>query len=138
MKGAPWELIPGLGERELKSSVCIKMPEEPIQKLPNARQEVVPARRARITRQDIERVGHTPGCPGCSSTLRGGVRREHAEQCRKILEDALTAAGEQKVVRAQEQILERAAEAMSEQEENKAKRVKVEPDNTHNEQEMEV
>ena len=105
MKGLPWEPIPGYGQREIKSSVYVRMPSEPICKMPNARPEVIPARRAQITKDDIEQVGLTPGCPGCTSTLRGGVRRERTEECRKRIEDALTAAGNDKVVKAQNRIL---------------------------------
>ena len=93
--------------------------------MPNTRQYVTPARRARITRTDIEQVGITPGCPGCKCTLRRGVEREHTEECRKRIEDALIAAGNAKVISAQIRILERAAETLEENEEVEAKRVKV-------------
>ena len=56
MQGLPWEPIPALGQREIKSSVHVKMLQEPICKMPNVRQDVTPARRAKITRQDLEQV----------------------------------------------------------------------------------
>ena len=67
----------------------------------------------------------TPGCAGCKSTLREGVRREQNEECRKRLENALTAAGNEKVVRAQTIILESATEDLEEQEQSNAQKFKL-------------
>ena len=83
MRGVPWEPIPGMGDREVKSTVHVKMLEAPILKMPQARTDIVEARRTRITKRDVERFGMTPGCQRCKSVLLGGVRREHTEECRK-------------------------------------------------------
>ena len=49
-QGLPWEPIPGLGEREAKSTVYVKIPEEPNHEAPSAKRKVPAARRARTTR----------------------------------------------------------------------------------------
>ena len=40
------------------------------------------ARRAHLRKNDLKRVGLTPGCPGCGATAAGLRSRGHTEECR--------------------------------------------------------
>merc|ERR1711951_156146 len=50
-------------------------------------------RRARITREEVAKVGFTVGCPGCRAISRNAPAQNHTETCRKRLEEAITKQG---------------------------------------------
>ena len=50
-------------------------------------------RRARITREDIVRIGYTINCPGCKAISRNAPAQNHTELCRKRIEAALISEG---------------------------------------------
>ena len=71
--------------------------------LDDALEEAQPKQRMRmrITIQDLQKYGHTDGCPRCEMHKAGktsGVN--HSEACRKRIYDAMEAAGDQKLTKA--------------------------------------
>merc|ERR1711954_402840 len=50
-------------------------------------------RRARITREDIVRIGFTINCPGCKAISRNAPAQNHTELCRARIEAALISEG---------------------------------------------
>ena len=83
-KGTPWEPIPGQGEREIKANVDTH--DAPIQRTQRQEDPTPDVRRVRINREDIDRIGMTPGCPGCEALSRGASARGHSETCRQRVE----------------------------------------------------
>ena len=92
MKGTPWEPVPGHPDRELKSKVVVR--EEPILPPPEPSDEQPTMRRLYIRKKDIIKYGATVGCEGCRAVVRGGVSRNHTEECRARIEKAIREEGE--------------------------------------------
>ena len=92
MKGTPWEPIPGHPDREMKSRVYIR--EEPILPPPVAEENEETIRRLYIRKRDVQKYGFTPGCEGCTAVSRGGVSRNHTEECRNRIEKAMKEEGD--------------------------------------------
>ena len=85
--GTPWE--PKLGRMDDTIPVRVHTPEEgdDIAKPPEAEDNKEPSkRRARITREDIVRLGFTLGCPGCKAISRNAPAQNHTELCRDRIE----------------------------------------------------
>ena len=91
--GTPWEPVPGHPDRELKSRVFIR--EQPV--IPDVEQpseERLP-RRVYIRKKDVLKYGTTVGCEGCKAVIRGGVSRNHTEECRARITEAMNKDEEQ-------------------------------------------
>ena len=72
LQGTPWQPVPGKNEEAIP--VRVRLAEEgSIQPSPDSIGEPKPEikRRARISRNDVIRVGYTIGCPGCEAISRG-------------------------------------------------------------------
>ena len=78
-------------------------------------------RRIYITKDDVEKMGPTPGCRGCISITRGGPPRNHNEDCRTRMETANAAYDGERYDKA----LSRYAEARFAQDEDSNKSIKV-------------
>ena len=79
-------------------SLIVRLAEEEYRILPNPDELAAPKpeikRRARISRSDVIRVGHTIGCPGCVAISRGEKEAQnHTEECRARIEKALIEEG---------------------------------------------
>ena len=96
MKGTPWEPTPGKTDDAIP--VRVRLPEEgETTPSPNPGSLGEPAkdnkRRARITREDVVRVGFTINCPGCKAISRNAPPQNHTEACRTRIEQALLKEG---------------------------------------------
>ena len=88
--GTPWKPYAHTSDDALRSSLPANtsvppalpggVPEHVVQ--PDA--ESVP-RRLRIERRDLEKMGYTPGCPGCYSAKHRRPHRPHTERCRQTI-----------------------------------------------------
>ena len=89
MVGVPWEPVPGLGLREVKSKVHIAglRAGEDIIEEPQLRQAV--PRRMRLDMDDLERYGYTLGCAGCKAKNGGEVGVNHSKDCRRRIEERI-------------------------------------------------
>merc|ERR1712074_105465 len=89
--GTPWEPVPGRTEDSIP--VRVRVSEEGESIMPNPDTLGTPKldikRRARITREDIIRVGFTINCPGCKAISRNAPAQNHIELCRARVEAAL-------------------------------------------------
>ena len=84
-QGVPWEPVPGREGAEIKSQVEMRPIEgAPQRVLEPARREII-MRRSKITKEDVNNFGRTPGCHGCEAALKG-LSRDHNEECRKRME----------------------------------------------------
>ena len=84
--GTPWQPQPGKLDDAIP--VRVHMPEEGdnISKPPETEDKIANRRRARITREDVVRIGFTLGCPGCKAISRNAPAQNHTEECRERLE----------------------------------------------------
>merc|ERR1712074_524106 len=93
--GTPWEPVPGRAEDSIP--VRVRVSEEGESIMPNPDTLGTPKldikRRARITREDIVRVGYTINCPGCKAISRYAPAQNHTELCRARVEAALISEG---------------------------------------------
>ena len=91
--GTPWEPVPGKSDDAIL--VRIRMPEEG--GIPEPVAEGTPRpeirRRARITREDVVRIGFSLNCPGCRAISRNAPAENHTEQCRARIESELIKEG---------------------------------------------
>ena len=110
MKGTPWEPIPGRGERELKSNVNTH--DAPIQRTQGQQDPTPDVRRVRINKEDMDRVGMTPGCAGCEALSRGATARGHNEECRRRVESDMKVRKHPAHERAEERMMTRLAEQL--------------------------
>ena len=130
MKGTPWEPTPGHPDRELKSRVIVR--EEPVLPPPEPTEEQS-MRRLYIRKKDVLKYGATVGCEGCRAVVRGGVSRNHTEECRTRIEKAIREEGEgnraqqaedrvnKRLYKEMEKEMERANKAKEEEATKKAK-----------------
>ena len=82
IRGTPWQPIPGSNRVELLPEVIVNESKDDIMpELTGAVPPIVP-RRMKITKEDIERIGITPNCEGCTAANRGLIPRNHSEECR--------------------------------------------------------
>ena len=95
INGTPWAPVPGQVSDAIP--VRVHMPEEGT---PPRDADNIPCdppknikRRARITRDDIIKVGYTHRCPGCVAISRNAPAQNHTEECRRRVEDALLREG---------------------------------------------
>ena len=93
MQGTPWGPVPGKVDDSIH--VRVRLPEEG-----EAPQPVNPGepnieikRRARITREDVIKVGFSLNCPGCTAISRKASSQNHTEACRERIEKALIEQG---------------------------------------------
>ena len=71
MRGVPWATIPGTTQHEIQTDV--NTPDMPLPKITDKQHpetEQVVRRRIRITKDDLETWGLTPGCHGCAAHNR--------------------------------------------------------------------
>ena len=96
MKGTPWEPIPGKVDDSIP--VRVRLPEEGQPPGPDPVNLGEPhrdiKRRARITREDVVRIGFTLNCPGCRAISRNAPSQNHTEACRARIEQALLKEGQ--------------------------------------------
>jgi hypothetical protein len=119
MKGTPWEPVPGREGVEVMSKV--ELPPAPVEVPPMAdgpkwEQDW---RRPKIERRDVRNLGMTPGCPGCVAANRGSAARRHTEECRKRMETGMGQAGDPRIDRYNQRIVEASRELLKEREEKK-------------------
>ena len=103
-------------------------PVEPGHPVPAPGGDPVP-RRAKLKPQDFDRHGFTVGCPGCEQIqLNSPDRKNHTEQCRRRMEEALskTSEGQERLGRAKDRLDTKVAE-MRQAEIDKQTRVGEEP-----------
>ena len=91
VRGLPWEPIPGREGIEIKSKVRIAEDVGPITTDPNISFRPAKTRWIYITKEDVLKMGPTPGCHGCISVTRGGPARNRNEACRTRMETAIAA-----------------------------------------------
>merc|ERR1711867_215660 len=95
LQGTPWQPIPGRNDETIP--VRVHLAEEgSVLPNPSSIGEPKPEirRRARISRNDVIRVGYTIGCPGCRAISRGEKEAQnHTEECRTRIEKALIEEG---------------------------------------------
>ena len=74
-------------------------------------------RRWKITKEDIEKYGPTPGCLGCRTLKAGLTRQTHNENCRKRIEDKImrTAEGRARIERSDTRINEQIAQQLEQE-----------------------
>ena len=48
-------------------------------------------RRMYITKEDVNKMGPTPGCTGCVAAMNGWAPKNHTEACRTRMETAVSA-----------------------------------------------
>ena len=89
-------------------------------------------RRWKITKEDIETHGTTPGCLGCRTIKAGLPRQNHSEHCRKRIEDEIkkTEEGRARVERSDTRIHEAIAKQL-EQEDRESENKKAALDKVH-------
>ena len=91
IQGTPWEPIPGRGTDVIPVRVHIAeeggLPPNPANISTQPQKDI--KRRARISREDVIRVGFTHGCPGCIAISRNAPSQNHTEECRSRIENAL-------------------------------------------------
>ena len=80
-------------------------------------------RRFRIRKEDLEKFGHTIGCPGCRAVNRGTTAANHSEEHRKRIAEEVEKVGDERLVRETERLFE-----YLEEEESKKKRARVSED----------
>ena len=61
-------------------------------------------RRFKIEKEDVKRIGPTPGCRGCARALSTGKAVNHTEQCRDRFEEEFRKAGNAKLLRQAERM----------------------------------
>ena len=95
--GVPWEPIPGKGSIQLRTH--IRFPEDtlPQGEIPVARREYK-SRRFKIRKEDLEDCGTQVGCPGCDAFIMGAKAVMHSESCRQRITEALTIAGDPRMM----------------------------------------
>ena len=84
----------------------------PVEVPPVAKQPI--KRRLKLTRQDFEKYGYTPGCSGCENAQTGSYGRDHSEECRKRITERIesTERGKAKVESAAKRMDEAVAEEL--------------------------
>ena len=86
--GTPWKPYGHTTADTLRTSLPAAV--EPAQPGPGPTPSLTPdpsadiaPRRLRIERRDLERLGYSPGCPGCYSAKHRRPHKPHTETCRK-------------------------------------------------------
>ena len=95
MRGLPWEPVPGKSDDSIP--VRVRLPEEG-RHIPTSPDNLGEPprdikRRARMTREDVIRIGFTIHCPGCRAISRKAPSQNHTEACRARIEQALLEEG---------------------------------------------
>ena len=83
--------VPGRAGIEIKSRVDV-----PTERAPATLDEGIllrptMGRRMYIAKDDVDRMGMTPGCRGCIAANRGEAPKNHSEECRTRMETAVSA-----------------------------------------------
>ena len=102
MRGTPWEPTPGKTDDAIP--VRVRLPEEgrPPEPVNLGEPSSDIKRRARISREDVVRIGFTIGCPGCKAISRNAPSQNHTDACRTRIEEALIEEGGTKAKRVAE------------------------------------
>ena len=119
--GVPWKMDQekgGDGE-ELKAEVTI-MDKDYRERIQREEQHEAVPRIMYITKDDVEIHGYTQRCTGCIAILRGTANQAHTEECRKILEGALS--GTDKAERAKRKVGKFVDKKMGEEEDTRKKK----------------
>ena len=93
----------------------INIHDAPIQRTQRQEEPAPDVRRVIINKEDIDRIGMTPGCPGCEAMSRGGNPRGHNEACRTRVEADMKERGHDAFKRAEERMMSRLAEQLEAQ-----------------------
>ena len=127
--GTPWQPIPGRESDEIRPRV--NLPEAPKERvpIPKAIDSEPICRRVRINRDMVIKHGMTENCEGCKAVNRGGVARNHSEECRARMEEIMRNAGNSRLEKAEtrvnEQLASRVKRLIEDQEDDKTgKRIK--------------
>ena len=104
LRGLPWRLQ----ERE-HGGLRIALPDVAAPRERPAVQEVIP-RNLYVTKNDLEKHGHTPLCPGCEAAILEMPSRAHNAECRQRIQIELdkTPEGQERIKRARERELHKA------------------------------
>lgn len=87
VRGVPWDMAAGARSDPVSAG---RSPDELRAPPPPPEDDEPPAmRRARISKEDIERFGATPNCPGCKAIRWGKRPQAHSEACRARIEEQL-------------------------------------------------
>ena len=86
--GTPWKPYNFTEDDKLR----VRLPgmtdsSDPVERQPVA--EDLPPKRVRIERRDLERLGYTPGCPGCYNAKHRRAHRPHTQFCRDRIQRAM-------------------------------------------------
>ena len=100
LRGLPWRLQ----ERE-HGGLRIALPDVAVPRERPAVQEVIP-RNLYVTKNDLEKHGHTPLCPGCEAAILEMPSRAHNAECRQRIQIELdkTPEGQERIKRASERV----------------------------------
>ncbi|CAL1134675.1 unnamed protein product [Cladocopium goreaui] len=100
LRGLPWRLQ----ERE-HGGLRIALPDVAAPRERPAVQEVIP-RNLYVTKNDLEKHGHTPLCPGCEAAILEMPSRAHNAECRQRIQIELdkTPEGQERIKRARERV----------------------------------
>ena len=97
--------MPGRAGIEIRSRVFMPEGNAEVSEPVKGSEKTWAARRARITKEDIRKVGLTEGCPGCRAVNRNAKYHEqHTEECRLRVETAMLDQKEEKYVRAEKRV----------------------------------
>ena len=100
IKGLPWEPVPGRAGIEIKSRVEVPTERAPVTLDEGILLRPKVGRRMYITKDDVDRMGMTPGCRGCIAATRGEAPKNHSEECRTRMETAVSAYDEERFEKA--------------------------------------
>ncbi len=113
VKGVPWEPVPGKGTLQIPVKVDIPETERDMAGGENE-ERVVERRRPKIIKQDVEKLGPTPGCNAYTKQMVGeplmGV--PHKEECRRRHESRMSKDEDPSFYRAFEKLMEEDEEVM--------------------------
>ena len=103
LRDGPWNL----GRQSTRHELTVENDEEePLTKVDDKEASADP-RRFRILKQDIDRVGYSDGCVGCSALRAGKAAQRHSEYCRRRVQEELkgTEEGRQRLEKAEERFI---------------------------------
>ena len=98
VRGLPWQPVPGGPGMDIRSSV--RLPEERGEvRQPETEEREYRQRRFKIFRKDLATHGYTIGCPGCIAAQNDQDPKNHSEECRDRIAQALGQAGDSRIMR---------------------------------------
>ena len=86
--GVPWKPYSFTESDQLRVSLP-EMP-DPVEPEERSRTEDPAPQRIRIEKRDLEKLGYTPGCPGCYAAKHRRPHRAHTDHCRARIQQAMT------------------------------------------------